>query len=196
MAHFLSLGNPAKEAARRFKISQSRVTQLRQGWCRDWYALRTEEAPFEQRKKRTLEPVALTGCTMRKYLYVLVRSDGSTLPLHEVHKGRDLVSAGRLLPKQALPLDHNEGAGFWWANSRNTFPCNVACDCNRYGFRVKTSRRWHSGRATGPALLDARHSPHCLKVRSRHLTNCGQSVKICTHADVSWHEATGARSSL
>src|SRR5207302_173246 len=24
------------------------------------------------------------------------------------------------LPKQALPFDHNDGAGFWWANSLNT----------------------------------------------------------------------------
>jgi hypothetical protein len=39
------------------------------------------------------------------------------------------------LPKQALPFDHNDGAGFWWANSLNTFTRNVACECDEYGFR-------------------------------------------------------------
>src|SRR5262245_59440450 len=58
MAHFLSLGNSAKEAARKFKVSPGRVTQLRQGWCRAWYALHGEEAPFEQIKQTRLEPVA------------------------------------------------------------------------------------------------------------------------------------------
>ncbi len=38
-------------------------------------------------------------------------------------------------PKQALPFDSNEGAGFWWANGRNTFTRNVACENDRYGFR-------------------------------------------------------------
>jgi hypothetical protein len=34
---------------------------------------------------------------------------------------------------QALPFDANLGAGFWWANSLNTFTRNVACE-NNYGF--------------------------------------------------------------
>jgi hypothetical protein len=34
---------------------------------------------------------------------------------------------------QALPFDFNVGAGFWWANSLNTFTRNVACE-NNYGF--------------------------------------------------------------
>jgi hypothetical protein len=34
---------------------------------------------------------------------------------------------------QALPFDTNVGAGFWWANSLNTFTRNVACE-NNYGF--------------------------------------------------------------
>jgi len=38
------------------------------------------------------------------------------------------------LPKQALPFDKNDGAGFWWANSLNTFTRNVACDCDEYGY--------------------------------------------------------------
>jgi hypothetical protein len=43
------------------------------------------------------------------------------------------------LPKQILPFDHNDGAGFWWANSLNTFTRNVACECDEYGyfFQVK-----------------------------------------------------------
>jgi hypothetical protein len=41
------------------------------------------------------------------------------------------------LPRQALPFDRNEGAGFWWANCRNTFTGNVACDGGRYGYRFE-----------------------------------------------------------
>lgn len=48
---------------------------------------------------------------------------------------------GQTLPGQALLFDLNDGAGFWWANSFNTFTRNVACECDEYGFRfdaVKT----------------------------------------------------------
>jgi len=38
------------------------------------------------------------------------------------------------LPRQVLPFDKNDGAGFWWANSRNTFIRNAACDCDEYGY--------------------------------------------------------------
>jgi hypothetical protein len=38
------------------------------------------------------------------------------------------------LPKQALSFDGNRGAGFWWANSLNTFTRNVAADNDEYGF--------------------------------------------------------------
>jgi hypothetical protein len=51
LAHFLSLGHSAKEAARRFKVSQGRVTQLRQRWCRQWHALQDEEAPLKRRAR-------------------------------------------------------------------------------------------------------------------------------------------------
>jgi hypothetical protein len=53
------------------------------------------------------------------------------------------ASKGKPLPKQVLPFDQNEGAGFWWANSRNTFTRNVSCENARYGYRfeaTKTSR--------------------------------------------------------
>ncbi len=46
---------------------------------------------------------------------------------------------GKPLPKQALPFDQNEGAGFWWANSRNTFTRNVACENDRYGYRFEAT---------------------------------------------------------
>lgn len=41
------------------------------------------------------------------------------------------------LPKQALDFDPNDGAGFWWANGRNTFTRNVACENEEYGFRFE-----------------------------------------------------------
>jgi G8 domain len=44
------------------------------------------------------------------------------------------------LPKQVLPFDHNEGAGFWWANSLNTFTRNVSCENGRYGYRFEATR--------------------------------------------------------
>lgn len=46
---------------------------------------------------------------------------------------------GKRLPKQVLPFDHNDGAGFWWANSLNTFTRNVACENDRYGFRFEAT---------------------------------------------------------
>jgi hypothetical protein len=49
------------------------------------------------------------------------------------------AEAGKRLPKQVLPFDQNEGAGFWWANSRNTFTRNVAAECDRYGFRYEAT---------------------------------------------------------
>jgi len=48
---------------------------------------------------------------------------------------------GRPLPGQMLPFDKNEGAGFWWANSHNTFTRNVAADCVGYGFRYEATPR-------------------------------------------------------
>jgi RNA polymerase sigma factor (sigma-70 family) len=41
------------------------------------------------------------------------------------------------LPKQALPFDPNDGAGFWWANSLNTFTRNVAVENGLYGYRYE-----------------------------------------------------------
>jgi hypothetical protein len=47
---------------------------------------------------------------------------------------------GRPLRGQVLPFDQNEGAGFWWANCRNTFTRNVACENDRYGFRFEATQ--------------------------------------------------------
>jgi hypothetical protein len=46
----------------------------------------------------------------------------------------------RPLPKQALPFDKNDGAGFWWANSRNAFTRNVACECDEYGYFFQAAK--------------------------------------------------------
>ena len=56
---------------------------------------------------------------------------------------------GKRLPKQVLPFDGNEGAGFWWANSLNTFTRNVAAECGQYGFRFEAT----SSRSFPLALL-------------------------------------------
>ena len=47
---------------------------------------------------------------------------------------------GKRLPKQVLPFDGNEGAGFWWANSLNTFTRNVSCENERYGYRFEATQ--------------------------------------------------------
>ncbi len=46
---------------------------------------------------------------------------------------------GKRLPKQVLPFDGNEGAGFWWSNSLNTFTRNVSCENGRYGYRYEAT---------------------------------------------------------
>jgi hypothetical protein len=49
------------------------------------------------------------------------------------------ATRGKPLPKQVLPFDQNEGAGFWWANSLNTFTRNVATANGNYGFRYEAT---------------------------------------------------------
>jgi G8 domain len=60
--------------------------------------------------------------------------------------------AGKPLPGQFLPFDRNEGAGFWWANSLNSFTRNVAVECDRYGYRYEATPD-SSGRLVRPVLL-------------------------------------------
>ncbi|MDB5321539.1 MAG: hypothetical protein JWN40_3170, partial [Phycisphaerales bacterium] len=42
--------------------------------------------------------------------------------------------SAKKLPDQALPFDVNDGSGFWWANSLNSFTRNVAAECDEYGY--------------------------------------------------------------
>ncbi len=44
------------------------------------------------------------------------------------------------LPKQVLPFDDNNGAGFWWANCLNSFTRNVAAGNGAYGFRFEATQ--------------------------------------------------------
>src|SRR5204862_3125543 len=44
------------------------------------------------------------------------------------------------LPKQMIPFDKNDGSGFWWANSHNSFTRNVACDCDEYGYFFQAAK--------------------------------------------------------
>jgi hypothetical protein len=62
--------------------------------------------------------------------------------------------AGKPLPDQFLPFDRNDGAGFWWANSLNSFTRNVAVECDRYGYRYEAAPD-SSGRLVRPVLLAA-----------------------------------------
>ncbi|MCE9608475.1 MAG: G8 domain-containing protein [Planctomycetia bacterium] len=43
------------------------------------------------------------------------------------------------LPRQVLPYDPNDGAGFWWANGRNTFVRNAACENDHYGYHFQVA---------------------------------------------------------
>jgi len=52
LAAFLSLGNSARDAATRFGLSPGRVTQLRQGWCREWHVRNDEDTPRRLRSCR------------------------------------------------------------------------------------------------------------------------------------------------
>jgi hypothetical protein len=58
LALFLSLGNSAKQAAAKFRLSPGRVTQLRVGWCQEWFARHGEQAPFEERLRRSKQAIA------------------------------------------------------------------------------------------------------------------------------------------
>lgn len=49
------------------------------------------------------------------------------------------AARGKPLPRQVLPFDANEGAGYWWACSLNSFTRNVAAECDQYGFRYEAT---------------------------------------------------------
>jgi hypothetical protein len=46
----------------------------------------------------------------------------------------------RPLPEQVLPFDKNDGSGFWWANSHNSFTRNVAAECDEYGYFFQATK--------------------------------------------------------
>jgi len=49
------------------------------------------------------------------------------------------AARGKRLPKQVLGFDANEGAGFWWTCSLNSFTRNIATECGNYGFRFEAT---------------------------------------------------------
>lgn len=51
------------------------------------------------------------------------------------------ATRGERIKDQALPFDPNEGAGFWWANGKNSFTRNVACENEEYGYRFDIQKR-------------------------------------------------------
>lgn len=46
----------------------------------------------------------------------------------------------RPLPQQVLPFDKNDGSGYWWANSHNTFTRNAAAECDEYGYFFQATK--------------------------------------------------------
>lgn len=51
---------------------------------------------------------------------------------------------GKRLKGQVLGFDNNDGAGFWWANGRNTLVRNVSCENDRYGFKFELRGKMES----------------------------------------------------
>jgi len=39
-----------------------------------------------------------------------------------------------------LPYDKNDGSGFWWGNSHNTFTRNTAAECDEYGYFFQATK--------------------------------------------------------
>lgn len=56
------------------------------------------------------------------------------------HNLAALVLPGRPQEEQEVPFDLNRRAGFWWANSQNSFTRNVAAECAEYGYRFDTRK--------------------------------------------------------
>jgi hypothetical protein len=53
LAEFLSVGHSNKAAAERFHLSPGRITQLRQGWCENWYTRIGEETAWMRDRRTT-----------------------------------------------------------------------------------------------------------------------------------------------
>ena len=67
------------------------------------------------------------------------------------------AKAGKRLPKQALSFDPNEGAGFWWANGRNTFVRNVSTDNAEYGYRFQIEKHSNFDPTLSVEMPDGSH---------------------------------------
>lgn len=101
---------------------------------------------------------------------------------------------GPPLPKQVFYYDKNEGAGFWWANCRNTFTNNVAAECDEYGYRFEAvdtpelSMTMHVPEPDGTrAPRDIRTLPfvrfegneaHCMRRHSFNLGGIDSGLKL------------------
>jgi hypothetical protein len=53
MVEYLSLGNSADSAAKKFAVSPGRIAQLRQQLCREWHTMHGETAPCDAKAKKT-----------------------------------------------------------------------------------------------------------------------------------------------
>ena len=50
------------------------------------------------------------------------------------------LTRSRFLLEQIIPFDKNDGSGFWWANSLNSFTRNVAAECDEYGYFFQAAK--------------------------------------------------------
>ncbi len=85
---------------------------------------------------------------------------------------------GHKLPQQILAFDPNDGAGFWWANSRNTFTYNDAVECDQYGYRFEAE----------PAGVNSK-----LSVRQRDGTRAVEDVRTLPFVRFEGNEAHSQR---
>ena len=61
-------------------------------------------------------------------------------------------------PSRCCRSTSNDGAGFWWANSLNTFTRNVAAENDEYGFRFEATPTQPTSSSTLPDPAARRHA--------------------------------------
>src|SRR5262249_6786817 len=84
---------------------------------------------------------------------------------------------GKRLPKQILRFDQNEGAGFWWANSLNTFTNNLSCENDHYGYRFEATQTSEM-KMTLP-LLQPDGTPKLTDLRTLPFVRCDDNEACC-----------------
>lgn len=84
---------------------------------------------------------------------------------------------GKRLPKQVLAFDGNEGAGFWWANSLNTFTNNMTCENDRYGYRYEATPSSQS-KLTLP-VLQPDGKRQLVDIRTLPFVRCDDNEACC-----------------